>query len=63
MPKGKAYGNDSDKSSYSGKRGNVGVKSSSKGGSHGGDQFFKNRTMQNQEGVKDKSSISRQQPS
>lgn len=63
MPNKKAYGGSMSKDSYSGQRGSVGVKSSNKGGSHGGDQFFKNRTMQNTEGLAKKSNIARRQPS
>lgn len=62
MPKS-AYGAKGSKESYSGQRGNVGVSSGSKGGSKGGDQFFKNPTMQNKEGVAKKSNIVRRQPS
>ena len=64
MKHGKVYGKSMSKDSYSGQRGNVGVKTSAKYGSKGGtDQFFKNRTMQNMEGVGKKLNISRQQPS
>ncbi len=62
MPKG-TYGAKGSKDSYSGQRGNVGVKSANKGGSKGGEQFFKNSTMQNKEGVAKKSHIVRRQPS
>ncbi len=59
-----AYGGNTKADNYSGgSRGNVGVSNPSKGGSKSGEQFFKNRTMQNTEGVMKKSSISRRQPS
>ncbi len=59
MPK--AYGKSSGKDSYA-KRGSVGMKSGG-GGKGGGDQFFKNCTMKNKEGVGSKLNIDRRQPS
>jgi hypothetical protein len=62
MPKS-AYGAKGSKDSHSGQRGNVGISSGAKNGSKGGDMFFKDRTMQNNEGVGKKSTIQRRQPS
>lgn len=63
MPKS-TYGAGGSKSSYSGTRGNVAVGGGKKeGGSKGSDMFFKDRTMQNNEGVGKKSTIQRRQPS
>ena len=58
------YGAKGSSENYSGQRGNVSSKSSSKGGYSGsGDMFFKDRTMQHTEGVMKKSQIQRRQPS
>ncbi len=66
MPKNSAYGAKGSKDSYDGQRGNVSTgpgPRSGGGGSKGGEQFFRNRTMQNTEGVMKKSTIKRNQPS
>lgn len=64
MPKDKStYGAKGSKDSYSGQRGNVSTSSKDGYKSGGGDQFFKNPTMQNKEGVLKKSHIVRRQPS
>ncbi len=60
--KGTYQGSGGKSGSYS-KRGNVGVSSGGKNGNHGGDMFFKNRTMKNTEGVGKHSTIQRRQPS